>query len=261
MPAAAPTVAAPADPAVAWSRWHEGRLSQVGGPFGQAGLRRTAWLTGRPATVDGAPGRWHAADGVVVGQDLGPAPAVKLKPGEHWDSGDLRLTAYRRDGQLALRVFTAANRLQDLAAHPFDPAWAVPATFVPDAATPAVTITSFDGYEAPAHVLGRFHFTLDGRPLSLTVTGPADPAAPPRLPAAAALTFSDPTNAAAGIGFRFLAIDFPPPATTTTTIDFNRAFLPPCAFSDQYLCPLPLAANRLPVAIPAGERHPVWEPA
>ena len=39
-----------------------------------------------------------------------------------------------------------------------------------------------------------------------------------------------------------------------TAIDFNRAYLPPCAFSDQFVCPLPAPGNRLPVRIAAGER-------
>jgi uncharacterized protein len=39
-------------------------------------------------------------------------------------------------------------------------------------------------------------------------------------------------------------------------LDFNRAFLPPCAFGAGYLCPIPPAQNRLPFAVDAGERFP-----
>jgi hypothetical protein len=37
-------------------------------------------------------------------------------------------------------------------------------------------------------------------------------------------------------------------------VDFNRAFSPPCNYSKVFSCPLPRPANRLPVAIPAGEK-------
>jgi uncharacterized protein (DUF1684 family) len=40
----------------------------------------------------------------------------------------------------------------------------------------------------------------------------------------------------------------------TTTIDFNLAYNPYCAYSPDYSCPIPPAENRLPVAITAGER-------
>jgi uncharacterized protein (DUF1684 family) len=40
----------------------------------------------------------------------------------------------------------------------------------------------------------------------------------------------------------------------TTTIDFNLAYNPYCAYSPAYSCPIPPAENRLSVAITAGER-------
>ncbi|MDJ1492424.1 DUF1684 domain-containing protein [Cytophagaceae bacterium DM2B3-1] len=37
-------------------------------------------------------------------------------------------------------------------------------------------------------------------------------------------------------------------------IDFNKAYNPYCAYSDQYSCPITPAENRLPVKIEAGEK-------
>ena len=45
----------------------------------------------------------------------------------------------------------------------------------------------------------------------------------------------------------------PPPPDGWTTIDFNRAYNPPCAFNPYTTCPLPPPENRLPVRIKAGE--------
>ncbi len=43
-------------------------------------------------------------------------------------------------------------------------------------------------------------------------------------------------------------------ASGHTTIDFNRAYNPPCAFTPFGTCPLPPPGNRLDMAVLAGER-------
>ena len=40
------------------------------------------------------------------------------------------------------------------------------------------------------------------------------------------------------------------------TLDFNRAFTPPCGFTDFAICPLPPRENILPFRIAAGELFP-----
>ena len=44
-------------------------------------------------------------------------------------------------------------------------------------------------------------------------------------------------------------------ADGSVTMDFNRAYHPPCAFTDFATCPFPPAGNILPIAIQAGERY------
>ena len=51
---------------------------------------------------------------------------------------------------------------------------------------------------------------------------------------------------------RFLYADAPG-ADGWTTVDFNQAYNPPCAFNPHTTCPLPPRENRLPVRIEAGE--------
>jgi hypothetical protein len=41
----------------------------------------------------------------------------------------------------------------------------------------------------------------------------------------------------------------------TITLDFNRAYLPPCAFNYNFNCPMPPVANRFSFAIEAGEKN------
>ncbi len=64
------------------------------------------------------------------------------------------------------------------------------------------------------------------------------------------LTSSDETYSAA----RFLYADAPD-ADGWTTVDFNMAYNPPCAFNPHTTCPLPPPDNRLDVRIEAGEKR------
>jgi len=45
----------------------------------------------------------------------------------------------------------------------------------------------------------------------------------------------------------------PLPKGRTVDLDFNRAYNPPCAFTEFATCPLPIRENQLPIRIPAGE--------
>ena len=45
----------------------------------------------------------------------------------------------------------------------------------------------------------------------------------------------------------------PLPRDGVVDLDFNRAYNPPCAFTEFATCPLPIKENQLNVRIPAGE--------
>ncbi len=55
---------------------------------------------------------------------------------------------------------------------------------------------------------------------------------------------------------RFLYVDHRPAPGTTFTLDLNRAYNPPCAFSEFTTCPLPPRQNILAAPIEAGEKYP-----
>ncbi|WP_162564381.1 MULTISPECIES: DUF1684 domain-containing protein [Microbacterium] len=231
------------------------RWSAVASEHGIAALRHTHWLDGEPRSYEGAPGVWRAVDGRVVGAGLradapdAPADDVVLAPGEHLDVGRLRLKAISREGAPALRVFDpetpGRTRLRGILSFPFDEAWAVPGVFRPAAAGEITVIRSVDGYEREEPAVGTVVLEVAGAPVELTVTG--DPAE--ELSA----VIADATSNVDAYRFRFLEIQAPA-ADGSVTVDFNQAYLPPCAFSDHYVCPLPPANNRLSVRIEAGER-------
>lgn len=73
--------------------------------------------------------------------------------------------------------------------------------------------------------------------------------------AALSVTFGDATNGPDTFGFRQLNVKAPGPGTHAIVVDFNRATLPPCAFSDHFICPVPPFGNRLPVPVAGGEKR------
>ena len=133
---------------------------------------------------------------------------------------------------------------------PPDPAYVIPAAFVPAAArTPVQTPTSA-GKIRDMEIVGRLEFTLEGKVLSLVaLTEPDTP--PDRL----FIPFSDLTSGtetySAG---RYLEIDRS--KTGIYIVDFNRAFNPYCAYNHDFDCPYPPKQNRLPLPIRVGERMP-----
>ncbi len=68
------------------------------------------------------------------------------------------------------------------------------------------------------------------------------------------VTFADATSGKTTYGSgRFIELE-KPDADGFTYIDFNKAYNPPCAFTEFATCPLPPPQNRLTIAIPAGEK-------
>ena len=233
----------------------DARWRAVSGAHGVAALRHTHWLDGEARAYEGAPGTWRAVDGQVVGTGLradapdAPVDDIVLAPGEHLDVAGVRLKAISREGAPALRVFDpeapGRTRLRGILSFPHDEAWALPGVFRPAAEGEVNVIRSVDGYEREEPAVGTITLEVGGSPVELTVTG--DPSQ------GLSAVIADATSNVDAYRFRFLEIDAPA-ADGAVTVDFNQAYLPPCAFSDHYVCPLPPANNRLAVRVEAGER-------
>lgn len=68
------------------------------------------------------------------------------------------------------------------------------------------------------------------------------------------IIFGDATNASETYGGGRFVYARKPGADGKTFIDFNKAYNPPCVFTDYATCPLPPPQNKLPVLITAGEK-------
>jgi uncharacterized protein len=67
--------------------------------------------------------------------------------------------------------------------------------------------------------------------------------------------FNDQTNGQETYeGGRFLDVEKPEPDAALIRLDFNKAYNPYCVYNYNYSCPVPPRANRLPIAVRAGEK-------
>ncbi|MFD1656794.1 DUF1684 domain-containing protein [Streptomyces caeni] len=249
-----------------WKRWHERRTARVSAPYGPLALTGTHWLEGYPeGRIPDIPGQWAAdGDAVVLTAGEGDGLTVDGKPftGEtrlaadpgpvtasRVEAGERRLVVLEREGAWGVRDYDPAaparRGFKGIDATPHDPRWSVEGHFTPYGERRTVRVESADGRHRGLGLGGVLAFTLDGQDLTLQVSVRRD--------GSLWAVFADATSGYTSHRFRFLRPPAPD-AVGDTTVDFNRALLPPCAFADHFHCPLPPPGNTLGLAIEAGER-------
>ena len=130
----------------------------------------------------------------------------------------------------------------------FNDAYRVDATYQRYKQSKRMTIINSRGDSVEAEVPGYFEFTLSGRAFRLDAQRESE--------TELLIVFADLTNKLTTYQpGRFL--DVLEPEEDKLILDFNRAYNPPCAFSQFTLCPMPPAQNRLSIAIEAGEKRVV----
>ncbi len=109
-----------------------------------------------------------------------------------------------------------------------------------------VEIATSDGQVRTYYRAGKIRFEVDGEPVELTLL--RTPGHPGYF-----LPFRDGTSGKESYGAgRYL--DLEDPVDGKINIDFNLAYNPYCAYSDDYSCALPPRENWLTVPIRAGEK-------
>ncbi|MET8772112.1 DUF1684 domain-containing protein [Streptomyces sp. NPDC004658] len=255
------------DASDAWKQWHEQRVERVSAPYGPLALTATHWIEDYPdGRIPDIPGTWVAdEDGVV----LTAAAADGLTVDDRPFAGETRLAADRgpeararvafggkrlvvlvREGVWGVRVYdpgsAARKAFRGIEAGPYDPRWSVPGRFTPYDGTRTIRLGNADGRERGFDLAGELSFTLAGQERTLKVARQGD--------GLLWAVFADATSGDTSFRFRFL-FSPAPDAEGRTTVDFNRAQLPPCAFADHFICPFPPPGNTLDAAIEAGERQ------
>jgi uncharacterized protein (DUF1684 family) len=167
-----------------------------------------------------------------------------------FDEGKGLATVIARGGRLALRVkhADAGSRLHftGLDYWPGGPRWRVQARFIPHPAGKTLPIANIIGTTDEIPNPGVVEFVRNGTPFRLEALDEGE--------GTLFLIFADRTSGHGSYGAgRFL--DAPmPDAQGRLTLDFNRAYNPPCAFTPFATCPLPPPENRLNLRVEAGEK-------
>lgn len=275
-PAAAPAASAAPTPtqdefAASHARWIAQRDAELARPDGWLSLTGLHWLDADTQRIGSAAGndivlaiapaqlgqvqrsgeqwRFVPAPGVAVAVNGTPTqqPVILRKAdgsqGDalEFDAGKGRVQLIERGGRAALRVHHAdapeRAAFAGVTAWPADRSWQVQARFIahpPGRTLPIVNVIG-DVQDVPNP--GYVAFERNGAAWTLQVTG--DPARGLNL------MFKDATNGTQSYAVgRYLKTE-PVAADGSVLLDFNRAYNPPCAYTDFATCPLPPAQNVL----------------
>lgn len=237
-----------------WLEWHQRRIHQASNPIGPSKLVGTHWINSTTLShahsLPDLPGRWYRRGGGVVGAHLPPAFTItgtlQILPGEIAQTNTLNLTVIERLGEVALEVYDqlppAEPRFRSIETFSTAPEWRLKAKF--QVHPESVNLTAADGLIVPTPTVGWVVFEVQGREYRLRACGRGDKLR---------LAFRDRSSNQGVFRFRYLEVDLPDDKGDTI-IDFNRAFLPPIAFSEHYLCAEPSIANTLDLEVTAGEK-------
>lgn len=165
--------------------------------------------------------------------------------------GTVRFNIIKRGERYGVRVRDAnaetRTEFAGLEYFPIDPQWRVEARLEPHDPPKIIPIADVTGMVTEYTSPGALVFTVDGEEHRLD-TIPEDGG--DRL----FIIFKDETSSDSTYpAGRYLYAERPGP-DGKVIVDFNRAYNPPCAFTDFATCPLPPPQNRLRVRVEAGEK-------
>lgn len=141
----------------------------------------------------------------------------------------------------ALKEFSAIDHFKA------DKKWHIKARFVPFPEPRTVMVPNILGMEVEQRSPGVLKFKIKGRPFELLALEETE--------THLFIVFSDETTGAETYGGgRYLSVSMPD-KRGKTIIDFNKAYNPPCVFTPYATCLLPMAENRLNIAVTAGEKN------
>lgn len=243
-------------------------------PQGNLALINTSWFYGAPGeweSVWGAGGQWasraHGEAGVAVKAESSDGVTINgvLLEGESFAfpknhetpseivfaDGKTGSIIVNEEGVYALRVWDAqSDDIQNFGGidtFEYNSDWVVQGRFIPIEGGKSVGVEHLkdEGNAREKTIPGDIVFTHDG--VDYTIAAFVEGRA-------LMLVFSDATNGKETYSVGRFLLCAPAP-DGSITLDFNRAFLPPCAFSYNYNCPIPPEQNRFPFKVEAGEKN------
>ena len=245
--------------------WHERRIRNLQRDYGWLTLVALDWLQEGTNKIPNT-GIMTLQGGMIsLNSDANAKVSVNGKPflyGEVVPEGrvtppdTLRISSKTfvvilRGDRFAIRMWDkeAKNRkdFSGIDRYPVSMNWRIEARWQPHTPPKQIKVpTVIPGYEQDYPVPGAAIFSIQGKEYRLE----------PVLEEPDGdyfFIFGDKTNAKETYGSgRFLYAK--PAKDGKVIIDFNKAYNPPCAFTEYATCPLPPAGNRLPISVEAGEK-------
>lgn len=201
----------------------------------------------------------HGGGHVRIDGSEATESTLKIKPDEPETDGiqkieigdRVTLQLVRRAGRLAIRVRDSRSELltkfQGKKWFEPDKTYVVTATFRSHLQPVTIKIKNVKGDTVESKMAGVLDFELQGHKCRLDAISEG--------PDSLFVIFKDETNGAGTYeGGRFLDVEYSS-NDSRVTLDFNRAYQPPCAFNPHTLCPIPPKENHLNLRIEAGERR------
>ncbi len=142
----------------------------------------------------------------------------------------------------------AIKKFKEIDTYPYDPNWIVRGSFKMNIKNKTLHFTHTHDQSGKARIHqspGEIILTINGQELSIRPFVSCNHYI---------VVFNDQTSGHDTYGMgRMLLVT--PEEDGFVELNFNHAFLPPCAFSPHFNCPMPPMSNRFPFAIRAGEKN------
>jgi len=190
----------------------------------------------------------NISDKKIIGSILAYHDSLEIIP--EFNFGSLRWTVIKRGDQFGVRLRDLEHpNLTDMDPIEYfdlDPSMKVVADFEAYDPPKMVRTSNVLGMVYDAKVPGVLQFELQGSKLQMEPNFDGD-----RLH----LRFRDETTGVETYGLgRYLHIEMPD-SSNKVVVDFNKAYNPPCAFTEYATCPIPPKENHIPFKMMVGEKN------
>ena len=199
---------------------------------------------------------FSAAPGLQVWLDSALVDSVEMVPDPLEDAVVLRfadrfeflhiLRAGKHYIRLKDREAQALKDFDSIPHYPVNVAWRIEGRWESYNPPRKAIVPNILGFDTETLIVGAAVFEWNGKSYRLEPDDSGE---------ALFFVFGDATNGKETYGGgRFMYLE-PPDSSGLVVLDFNKAYNPPCVFSDYATCPLPRPENKLPFAVEAGEKR------
>jgi uncharacterized protein (DUF1684 family) len=241
-----------------WLTWIESRNKNLANPSGFLSITNMVWLSETPQTIAGISGSWSAKDTTVFVKDSATGDhswSVEPRGEMTFDYDGIKVEVASRAGQMVVRPRDPNTEIlktfNGVITFDYNPEFAFEAKLIANDAPKEVVVGSVVEGMTHAYVSpGALEFVYAGERYRLTAfekTGSKD----------LSVSFKDASSGKITYGTgRQVVASYQEDGTYL--LDFNFASNFPCSYTDFATCPISPVENKLPIAIEAGEKKPLY---